>query len=248
MEIRRKYRPFVADADMDDWVGKLELSTVMKMAEQDLGRTGERLKVLVLFGGLRRRLVALCVHEAFTRCSYEHDRSYSRLVALEASRILFRLGCDVRVYDPTDLSVKDDARHQHEKVQELRGLSEWSDGHIWVSPEQHGNLSRGFFHLSSTPSLKVPWSAASNPDGWALICDPTDWSLQGSDRLDLTFHRQCTTHSRPYPRHRASLRRFAILQRRQFPTHPGSLDAHVHNPKSIFDPKGLHTVHKRQRR
>jgi arsenical resistance protein ArsH len=28
----------------------------------------------------------------------------------------------------------------HPKVQELRELSKWSDGHVWVSPEQHGNL------------------------------------------------------------------------------------------------------------
>jgi arsenic resistance protein ArsH len=33
-------------------------------------------------------------------------------------------------------------------VQELRELSKWSDGHVWVSPEQHGNLVCSF-HLSS---------------------------------------------------------------------------------------------------
>lgn len=68
--------------------------------------------------------------------------SYSRLLALEAARVLFRLGCDVRVYDPTGLPVKDDEQHNHPKVQELRDLSRWSDGHVWVSPEQHGNLVR----------------------------------------------------------------------------------------------------------
>ena len=67
-------------------------------------------------------------------------RSYSKLLAYEASRILFRLGCDVRVYDPSGLPVKDDQQHDHPKVQELRELSKWSDGHVWVSPEQHGNL------------------------------------------------------------------------------------------------------------
>ena len=64
------------------------------------------------------------------------------MTAFEASRVLFRLGCDVRVYDPTGLPVKDDVQHQHPKVQELRDLSRWSDGHVWVSPEQHGNLVR----------------------------------------------------------------------------------------------------------
>lgn len=67
-------------------------------------------------------------------------RSFSRLLALEASRILWRLGCDVRVFDPTGLPVKDDVQHLHPKVQELRDLSRWSDGHVWVSPEQHGAL------------------------------------------------------------------------------------------------------------
>lgn len=68
------------------------------------------------------------------------DSSYSRLLAYECSRILFRLGCDVRVFDPAGLPQKDDVQHDHHKVQELRELSKWSDGHVWVSPEQHGNL------------------------------------------------------------------------------------------------------------
>jgi arsenic resistance protein ArsH len=72
------------------------------------------------------------------------NRSYSRLLAYEASRILFRLGCDVRMYDPTGLPIKDDVQHNHEKVQELRELSKWSDGHIWISPEQHGILTAVF--------------------------------------------------------------------------------------------------------
>jgi hypothetical protein len=33
----------------------------------------------------------------------------------------------------------------HPKVQELRELSKWSDGHVWVCPEQHGNLVRPSF-------------------------------------------------------------------------------------------------------
>ena len=73
----------------------------------------------------------------------EH-RSYSRLLSYEASRILSRLGCDVRMYDPAGLPVKDDEQHSHPKVQELRELSKWSDGHIWISPEQHGNITAVF--------------------------------------------------------------------------------------------------------
>lgn len=36
--------------------------------------------------------------------------------------------------------MKDDRQHDHPKVQELRNLSRWSDGHFWISPEQHGTL------------------------------------------------------------------------------------------------------------
>lgn len=121
-DIRQRYRPFLlADDTAEDWVNRLELTTAMEMAAQELRKSNNRIKVLVLYGSLRRR-------------------SYSRLVALEASRILFRLGCDVRVFNPEGLPVKNDTDHVHPKVQELRELSKWSDGHIWVSPEQHGNL------------------------------------------------------------------------------------------------------------
>ncbi|KAM0350445.1 hypothetical protein ACHAP4_010012 [Fusarium culmorum] len=123
--VRQQYRPFLFDGDMpaDDWVAELELSTAIKMVQSEImDKKLDRLRVLVLYGSLR-------------------SRSYSRLLALEASRILFRLGCDVRVYDPAGLPQKDDIQHDHPKVQELRELSKWSDGHVWISPEQHGNLT-----------------------------------------------------------------------------------------------------------
>ncbi|KAJ5638058.1 hypothetical protein N7490_007937 [Penicillium lividum] len=120
-DIRQKYRPFILNDGPEDWVNKLDLATALDMAEHNLHSTKERLKILVLYGSLRRR-------------------SYSRLVAYEASRILFRLGCDVRVFDPETLPVKNEDDTDHPKVQELRELSAWSNGHVWVSPEQHGNL------------------------------------------------------------------------------------------------------------
>ncbi|KAF2744539.1 arsenate resistance ArsH [Sporormia fimetaria CBS 119925] len=126
--IRETYRPFLLPDthSNNDWISHLELSTTLKMVESQILKTSsDRLKVLVLYGSLRQR-------------------SYSRLLAYEASRILFRLGCDVRIYDPAGLPVKDDIRHSHPKVQELRDLSKWSDGHVWVSPEQHGNLTAVF--------------------------------------------------------------------------------------------------------
>lgn len=71
-------------------------------------------------------------------------RSYSKLMAFEASRILHRLGCDVRVFNPSNLPIRDSVPDTHASVQELRALSLWSDGHIWVTPEQHGNLTAVF--------------------------------------------------------------------------------------------------------
>ncbi|KAI6084711.1 flavoprotein-like protein [Hypoxylon rubiginosum] len=125
--IRAKYRPFLLShgVERDDWISELELETVMGMARKDLNKTGSRLKVLVLYGSLRKR-------------------SYSKLAAYEASRILHRLGCDVRIFDPSPLPIRDSVPQDHPAVQELRDLSLWSDGHVWCSPEQHGNLTAVF--------------------------------------------------------------------------------------------------------
>ena len=38
-----------------DWVSKLELATATEMSHNDITKTGERLKVLVLYGSLRSR-------------------------------------------------------------------------------------------------------------------------------------------------------------------------------------------------
>ena len=56
--VRRLYRPFLLSDDVQhtDWVSKLELATATKMADENLHKTGSRLKVLVLYGSLRRRL------------------------------------------------------------------------------------------------------------------------------------------------------------------------------------------------
>ncbi|KAK3179506.1 hypothetical protein K4F52_009078 [Lecanicillium sp. MT-2017a] len=124
--VRAQYRPFLQPDNSgaeEDWVAQLELSTAAKMVESEIvDKKLDRLRILVLYGSMR-------------------TRSYSKLLAYEAARILFRLGCDVRVYNPAGLPQKDDTQHEHPKVQELRELSKWSDGHVWVSPEQHGNLT-----------------------------------------------------------------------------------------------------------
>ena len=82
-------------------------------------------KILVLYGSLR-------------------ERSYSRLLAEEAGRILEGLGCQVRTFDPAGLPVKAPGLEDHPKVQQLRELSAWSEGHVWSSPEMHGTITGVF--------------------------------------------------------------------------------------------------------
>jgi arsenic resistance protein ArsH len=79
-------------------------------------------RILILYGSLR-------------------PRSYSRFLAREAARLLDYFGCDVRIYDPRGLPLPDAEPATHPKVQELRDLSKWSEGQVWVSPERHGAMT-----------------------------------------------------------------------------------------------------------
>ena len=69
------------------------------------------------------------------------ERSYSRLLAFEAARLLEAMGGDVRIFDPTGLPLPDGAPDTHPKVQELRSLAAWSEGMVWCSPERHGAMT-----------------------------------------------------------------------------------------------------------
>ena len=79
-------------------------------------------RVLLLYGSLR-------------------ERSYSRFLAEEAQRLLHEFGAETRMFNPSGLPLPDDAEADHPKVQELRELSQWSEAHVWVSPERHGNMT-----------------------------------------------------------------------------------------------------------
>jgi arsenic resistance protein ArsH len=68
-------------------------------------------------------------------------RSFSRFLAYEAARLLEAMGGEVRIYDAHGLPLPDDTTADHPKVQELRALSVWSEGQVWVSPERHGTLT-----------------------------------------------------------------------------------------------------------
>lgn len=82
-------------------------------------------RILLLYGSLR-------------------PESYSRKLALEAERVLRALGAETRVFDPHGLPIVDSVGADHPKVRELRELSQWSEGQVWVSPERHGNLTAVF--------------------------------------------------------------------------------------------------------
>lgn len=69
------------------------------------------------------------------------ERSFSRFLAYEAARLLEAMGGEVRIYDAHGLPLPDDTTADHPKVQELRDLSIWSEGHVWVSPERHGAMT-----------------------------------------------------------------------------------------------------------
>src|SRR6478609_8808950 len=69
------------------------------------------------------------------------ERSYSRLLAKEAARIIEEFGAEVKFFDPRELPIYGSVPDTHPKVQELRQLSLWSEGQVWSSPELHGQIS-----------------------------------------------------------------------------------------------------------
>lgn len=69
------------------------------------------------------------------------ERSYSRLLAEEAARIIEGFGAETRFFDPRELPIKGSVEETPPKVQELRELSLWSEGQVWSTPEMHGNIT-----------------------------------------------------------------------------------------------------------
>ncbi|MBD8698489.1 MULTISPECIES: arsenical resistance protein ArsH [unclassified Sphingomonas] len=80
-------------------------------------------RILLLYGSLR-------------------ERSFSRLCVEEAARLLQFFGCETRIFDPSTLPLPDQVTgDDHPAVHELRELSMWSEGHVWCSPERHGQIT-----------------------------------------------------------------------------------------------------------
>jgi arsenic resistance protein ArsH len=79
-------------------------------------------RILLLYGSLRQR-------------------SFSRLLTLEAERLLQAMGAKTRIFHANGLPLPDDAPESHPKVQELRELAQWAEGMVWTSPERHGAMT-----------------------------------------------------------------------------------------------------------
>jgi arsenical resistance protein ArsH len=101
----------------------LDTPDLQKLTPRVVSRHAPR--ILLLYGSLRAT-------------------SFSRLLTLEAERILRQFGADTRVFDPHELPIVDSVPADHPKVVELRKLSEWSEGQVWCSPERHGTLTAVF--------------------------------------------------------------------------------------------------------
>ncbi|MDB5534360.1 MAG: arsenical resistance protein ArsH [Hyphomicrobiales bacterium] len=85
-------------------------------------RATHKPRILLLYGSLR-------------------ERSFSRLLTLEAARLLDHLGAETRIFDPLGLPLPDSTSADHPKVAELRELCAWSEGQVWTSPERHGAMT-----------------------------------------------------------------------------------------------------------
>ncbi len=95
--------------------------------EPDLARlaltpTSHAPRILLLYGSVR-------------------TRSYSRLLAEEAARLLTALGAEPRFFSPVGLPLPDEEPDTNPKVIELRALANWAEGMVWSSPERHGAMS-----------------------------------------------------------------------------------------------------------
>ncbi len=77
-----------------------------------------------------------------SRCSTDRcERSYSKLLTLEAARLLEAMGGEVRIFAPAGLPHPDAAPDDHPKVRVLCAAAAWAEGMVWTSPERHGAIT-----------------------------------------------------------------------------------------------------------
>lgn len=106
-----------------DHLPALDRACLSASPATDLGPLDPAPRILLLYGSLR-------------------ERSYSRLCVEEAARLLRFMGCETRIFDPSDLPLPGSAGDEnHPAVKELREHALWSEGMVWCSPERHGQVS-----------------------------------------------------------------------------------------------------------
>lgn len=126
-----KYMGFLGEAAFEDpslpnvkpaYLEKMDLTALHVEAN------GEKPKFLVLTGSLR-------------------TWSFSRMLAEEVARLLIHMGGEVKFFDPRYLPMPTEGYQlggesaHNVQIKQLIDLSLWADGHVWVSPERHGNMT-----------------------------------------------------------------------------------------------------------
>ncbi|MBN8814529.1 MAG: arsenical resistance protein ArsH [Sphingomonas sp.] len=110
----------LTDADI---LPALDPAFVVSRPAAGLGDDQPPPRILLLYGSLRQR-------------------SFSRLAAEEAARLLQMFGAETRIFDPSDLPLPDQVRgDDHPAVHELREHALWSEGMVWCTPERHGQIT-----------------------------------------------------------------------------------------------------------
>lgn len=113
----------IRDLPDPDHLPALDPAFAIRRPALGLGDDQPPPRILLLYGSLR-------------------ERSFSRLAVEEAARLLRFFGADTRIFDPSDLPLPDQLPgDDHPAVHELRELSMWSEGHVWCSPERHGQIT-----------------------------------------------------------------------------------------------------------
>jgi arsenical resistance protein ArsH len=106
-----------------DYLPALDPDFALRQPALGLGADQPPPRILLLYGSLR-------------------ERSFSRFATEEAARLLQYFGAETRIFDPATLPLPDQIKgDDHPAVHELRELSLWSEGHVWCSPERHGQVS-----------------------------------------------------------------------------------------------------------
>lgn len=106
-----------------DVLPALDPAYIIRRPAVGLGDDQQPVRILLLYGSLR-------------------ERSFSRLAAEEAARLLQLFGAETRIFDPSDLPLPDQVKgDDHPAVHELREYAFWSESMVWCSPERHGQIT-----------------------------------------------------------------------------------------------------------